>query len=154
MTTRSRWPHLANSRTVGVFLFAFDATMSDRSRRAILFRGHDCHARGLGPGFAAPGRQGIGMMITPDQSSSDTNQPASAACTIRASAERRLERSGYAALRLVDCEFQSESGVLHLRGAVPSYYLKQLAQALAGDLEGVRFVDNQLNVARPRANTV
>ena len=39
-----------------------------------------------------------------------------------------------------------------LARAVPSYYLKQLAQEFAGDLEGVRTVNNQIDVARPSTN--
>jgi len=47
------------------------------------------------------------------------------------------------------CEFQTESGVLHLRGAVSSYYLKQVAQELVVAVEGVRVVNNQIDVAKP-----
>jgi hypothetical protein len=62
----------------------------------------------------------------------------------------RLRGSGYAALHGVGFTF--ESGVLHLRGCVPTYYLKQVAQSLVVDLEGVLRVNNQLEVfaARPR----
>jgi osmotically-inducible protein OsmY len=86
-------------------------------------------------------------MTTPDQSSVDTDRPDPGGCTIRFSVERRLQRSGYTALSRVCSEFQTESGVLHLRGSVPSYYLKQVAQELVLDLEGVRLVNNQINVA-------
>jgi BON domain len=39
-----------------------------------------------------------------------------------------------------------------LRGAVPSYYLKQIAQELVRDLDGVLLVNNQIKVARPSTN--
>jgi osmotically-inducible protein OsmY len=91
-------------------------------------------------------------MTAPDHSISNLDRPARGGCTIRLSIERRLQRSGYGGLSRVCCEFQSESGVLHLRGAVPSYYLKQVAQELAADLEGVRLVNNQINVSRPSTN--
>jgi osmotically-inducible protein OsmY len=67
---------------------------------------------------------------------------------IRSSVEDRLQRSGYAALRWIWCEFEEEFGVLHLRGSVPSHYLKQVAQELVVYVEGVRLVNNQINVAR------
>ncbi len=91
-------------------------------------------------------------MIAPDQSRVEMDEPAPGTCRIQLSVERRLQGSGYGALSRVCCEFQTETGVLDLRGAVPSYYLKQLAQELAGDLEGVRTVNNQINVARPSTN--
>jgi osmotically-inducible protein OsmY len=87
-------------------------------------------------------------MTSANHPCSDINRPALVGCTIRLSAERRLQRSGYAALSQLCCEFQGENGVLHLRGAVPSYYLKQVAQELVVHLEGVSLVNNQINVAR------
>ncbi len=69
-------------------------------------------------------------------------------CHIRASVEGRLQRSSYRALRGICCDFQGDSGILHLHGSLPSYYLKQVAQELAGDVEGVRLVDNQISVNR------
>jgi osmotically-inducible protein OsmY len=69
-------------------------------------------------------------------------------CRIQTSVEDRLRRCGYAALSTVCCEFQGDCGVLHLRGSVPSYFLKQVAQELVTDLDGVRFVNNQINVTR------
>jgi len=65
-------------------------------------------------------------------------------CRITVLAVCRLRRSGYGALHGVDCTF--ESGVLHLRGRVPTYYLKQIAQSLVVDLEGVLHLKNQLEV--------
>jgi len=92
-------------------------------------------------------------MSAPDQSSSALDRPVPNGCSVRSSVERRLQRSGYTALSRVSCEFQKESGVLHLRGAVGSHYLKQVAQELVRDIEGVHSVDNQIRVTRraPRA---
>jgi osmotically-inducible protein OsmY len=64
---------------------------------------------------------------------------------IRQAAERRLQASGYTVLRDVRCDF--EGGVLRLRGRLPSQYLKQVAQAVVVDLEGVSTVENQITVA-------
>jgi osmotically-inducible protein OsmY len=58
--------------------------------------------------------------------------------------ERRLRRSGYLALRDVSCELHA--GIARLRGRVPTYYLKQMAQALVSEIEGVRLVINQFAV--------
>jgi osmotically-inducible protein OsmY len=60
------------------------------------------------------------------------------------SVEQRLGSSGYLALRRIRCECVGD--VLSLRGSVSSYYLKQMAQAIAGDVEGIRLVDNQIQV--------
>lgn len=59
-------------------------------------------------------------------------------------AEARLLNSPYVELRHVSCEFNH--GVLRLRGHVPRYYLKQIAQNLVSRLSGVVEVDNQLDV--------
>jgi hypothetical protein len=40
--------------------------------------------------------------------------------------------------------------VLVVRGAAPSYYLKQMLQAVLGQVEGVTRVDNQVAVINPR----
>ena len=60
-------------------------------------------------------------------------------------AEARLRQAAYYGLRLLSCEWRD--GVLTLRGRVPSYYLKQLAQACLQGLAGVEAIDNQLVVA-------
>ena len=70
-------------------------------------------------------------------------------CSILKSVELRFGRSSYKALSRVCCEFETDSGILHLRGSLPSYYLKQVAQELVLDLEGVLLVNNQIKVARP-----
>jgi hypothetical protein len=61
--------------------------------------------------------------------------------------ERRLQRSGYLALREIGCEVHG--GIVRLRGHLPTYYLKQVAQAIVADIEGVRQVINQIEVGAP-----
>jgi hypothetical protein len=78
-----------------------------------------------------------------------TDHPEPGECPIALLAVCRLRGSGYAALHGVGCTF--ESGVLHLRGCVPTYYLKQVAQSLVVDLDGVLRVNNQLEVFRAQA---
>jgi osmotically-inducible protein OsmY len=62
-------------------------------------------------------------------------------------AEGRLRRNPYLALKSVSCECRD--GVLVLRGCLPSYYLKQVAQEAVASLEGVAAVDNQIQVVTP-----
>ena len=62
-----------------------------------------------------------------------------------------MHQSPYFELHRVTCEF--DRGVLTLRGRVPSYYLKQMAQALLDKLEGVSSLDNQLDVFAPPTAT-
>ncbi len=59
-------------------------------------------------------------------------------------AERLLRSSPYLALRNVTCD--SVDGALVLRGCLPSYYLKQMAQAIVFHLEGVTGVINEIEV--------
>jgi osmotically-inducible protein OsmY len=58
-----------------------------------------------------------------------------------------LSQSSYATLGLVEYEIEGDHVVL--RGEVPSYYLKQMAQAVVQRLAGVGRVDNRLSVSRP-----
>ena len=87
-------------------------------------------------------------MATLALTNSDALRPVSPTCQVRASVEGRLQRSSYRALRTICCDFQGDSGVLHLRGSLSSYYLKQVAQELVCDVEGVVLVDNQISVKR------
>ena len=66
---------------------------------------------------------------------------------IRLEAEDRLRRSGYLALRDVSCD--ARDGVAYLLGHLPSYHLKQVAQATVGGIEGVRRVVNRIEVIAP-----
>jgi osmotically-inducible protein OsmY len=67
--------------------------------------------------------------------------------TIRELAERCLSSNPYLALKNISCELLD--GVLVLRGCLPSYYLKQIAQEAVASLEGVAAVDNQIQVVAP-----
>ena len=63
---------------------------------------------------------------------------------VRKLVERRLGESSYAPMRRVSCEYHE--GVLILRGHVPSFYMKQIAQTLVGKVKGVGVVVNRLEV--------
>ncbi len=90
-------------------------------------------------------------MIALEHSSSNAKCPAPGGCPVLISVNRRLQGCPYAAFAQLCCEFQNETGILHLRGAVCSYYLKQVAQELVAYIDGVRLVDNQINVTRSTA---
>jgi osmotically-inducible protein OsmY len=57
-----------------------------------------------------------------------------------------LFHSGYNALSLVGCEVRGDRIILW--GSVPTYHLKQLAQAFVQRVAGVKRVDNRLAVRR------
>ena len=59
----------------------------------------------------------------------------------------QLRSSSHNYLRCVNCAF--DAGVLTLRGRVPSFYLKQTAQALAAKVDGVQQIVNLMDVASP-----
>lgn len=65
----------------------------------------------------------------------------------QAEAQSRLRKSGYYELCLIACEFHE--GVLTLRGHVSTFHLKQVAQTLIRDLDGVGEINNRLEVAAP-----
>ncbi len=65
-------------------------------------------------------------------------------------AQAALRRSAYVELRNVSCDFSG--GVLTLHGRVPTYYLKQLAQASVADVPGVVEIHNRVEVATPRGS--
>jgi hypothetical protein len=65
-------------------------------------------------------------------------------------AQAALRQSSYFELRDVSCEFSG--GILTLRGRVPSYHLKQLAQASIADVPGVVEVNNRVEVVTPRVS--
>ena len=67
--------------------------------------------------------------------------------SLRAVAERALRSGPYPALKKLSCDYRG--GVLVLRGYLPSYYLKQIAQEVVARLEGVAAIDNQIQVVRP-----
>jgi osmotically-inducible protein OsmY len=59
--------------------------------------------------------------------------------------EKQLAATGYTALRRIECRV--DDGVVELVGKVPSYYLKQVAQAAVLRLVDIREVRNRLVVA-------
>jgi osmotically-inducible protein OsmY len=66
---------------------------------------------------------------------------------IAEAAQAVLRQSAYLELHSVSCDFSG--GVLTLRGRVPTYYLKQLAQASVADVPGVIEIHNRVEVAVP-----
>ncbi len=66
-------------------------------------------------------------------------------------AERCLRRNPYLALKNVSCDWRD--GVLLLRGCLPSYYLKQVAQEAVSAVEGVGRIDNQIQVITPASGS-
>jgi hypothetical protein len=62
-------------------------------------------------------------------------------------AEGCPRRNPYLALKNVTCDCRD--GVLVLRGCLPSYYLKQVAQELVARLEGVEGLENEIQVVPP-----
>jgi hypothetical protein len=71
---------------------------------------------------------------------------------LQESAECCLRRNPYLALRGVACDCRD--GVLVLRGCLPSYYLKQVAQEAVVSLEGVEAVDNRIEVVTPASRSM
>lgn len=65
-------------------------------------------------------------------------------------AQRRLERTGYAVLRQLRCEFRD--GHLRLSGCVPSQYLKQVVLTAIADVEGAETVIIDVEVASRAGN--
>jgi osmotically-inducible protein OsmY len=55
-----------------------------------------------------------------------------------------LQQSAYTEIRELSCDFNG--GVLTLRGRVPTYYLKQVAQEAVADVPGVIEVCNGVEV--------
>jgi len=87
---------------------------------------------------------------TLQQPSCDTEAPAAGVVPlleVADLAERRLRGLSYLALKNIRCGYPD--GVLTLRGWLPTYYLKQLAQAAVADLEGVARIENRIGVMAP-----
>ena len=74
----------------------------------------------------------------------DSGERALAHWETERAAEERLRHSDYLELRNVSCDFHE--GVLTIRGRVPSYHLKQLAQSLLCEQGGILKLNNQLEV--------
>jgi osmotically-inducible protein OsmY len=87
------------------------------------------------------------MLVTEPPRTSAMASPAPLARNVAERAESRLRAHSYLALQNVSCEYRE--GVLTLRGHLPTYYLKQVAQAAVGQLEGVQRVVNEIEVTPP-----
>ena len=67
---------------------------------------------------------------------------------IQAVAELGLRSSPYPALKAISCEYQG--GVLVLRGCLPTYYLKQMAQEVVAHQCGTEEqLENRIQVVQP-----
>lgn len=64
-------------------------------------------------------------------------------------AEVHLRGNSYLALKNISCEYRE--GVLILKGSLPTYYLKQVAQAVVAPTAGVERIVNQIEVVAPEA---
>lgn len=62
-----------------------------------------------------------------------------------ATIQQRLRTAGDANLRRIECEYHD--GVVVLRGRVPTYYVKQLAQSLLLVDPAVQAIENLIEVA-------
>jgi osmotically-inducible protein OsmY len=69
-------------------------------------------------------------------------------CRLAERVERALRATGYGALRGIKVTVHAR--YIILGGRVPSYYLKQVAQATALAVPGARHVRNDLDVDRPQ----
>jgi hypothetical protein len=63
-------------------------------------------------------------------------------------AQRRLEASGYEALKAIRCRFRR--GTMFLTGEAPTYFHKQLAQEAIRSLPTVSAINNQITVISRR----
>ncbi len=70
--------------------------------------------------------------------------------TLRIAALRLLLSSGYPILRTLRCEVRD--AVVLVRGVVPTYYLKQMAQALVQQLDGIQGIKNLVEVRVPESD--
>lgn len=58
----------------------------------------------------------------------------------------KLSQSGYSSLHRIGCDIDADGQTVRLHGLLPSYYLKQMAQEIAGRATGVLAVRNQIEV--------
>jgi hypothetical protein len=66
--------------------------------------------------------------------------------TIEQRARRLLAEHSHFRRRADDFRYEYCDGALMVRGAVPSFYLKQILQTVLMRLEGVALINNQVNV--------
>jgi hypothetical protein len=74
----------------------------------------------------------------------EPNRADSCAEQIEAAAQARLRESRDLGEHPIECHFHG--GTLTLRGRVPTHFLKQTARSLALGVEGVKAVDNRIDV--------
>jgi len=74
-------------------------------------------------------------------------EPGTSQASIKDVAEISLRHNPYLALKSISCDYRD--GVLVLRGCLPAYHLKQLAQEVVAHLHGVDRIDNQIEVVTP-----
>jgi len=74
----------------------------------------------------------------------EASQDETQADQIIAIAKDRFRHQAHLSVQRIWCEYNGRR--LYLRGQVPSYYLKQLAQAAVSGLEGVSQVVNEIEV--------
>jgi TPR repeat protein len=79
------------------------------------------------------------------RSAEDDLASLSDSCHVVAKAKERLKMAPYPPVRNVSCEY--DDGVLFLRGEVPTFFEKQLAQEAVSKLNGVSRVVNEIKVA-------
>jgi len=75
---------------------------------------------------------------------SERNQDEKGASRIEAAVEARLRQSPELAGHPIRCTFCN--GTLTLHGRVPTHFLRQTARSLAQQVEGVKVVDNRIDV--------
>ncbi len=99
--------------------------------------------RSVQQGFFVSGLEEIVVVLTSvaSERATETTNPQA---NLRELAERGLRRNPYLALKNISCDVLD--GVLVLRGCLPSYYLKQIAQEVVAHLEGVARIDNRIEV--------
>jgi osmotically-inducible protein OsmY len=73
------------------------------------------------------------------------NQPAVAERALLRAVQRALQSSPHPPLRSVQCAWHE--GVLILRGNVPTFFCKQLAQTVARSVSGIEAISNGIQVA-------
>jgi hypothetical protein len=94
------------------------------------------------------------MLLSPQEQRRDSQRQSGKVLTveidakarlIEAEGNARLRQSLYPELKHVTCTFRH--GIITLYGVVSSFHIRQIAQELIQDLEGIVVIDNQLAVA-------
>ena len=75
-----------------------------------------------------------------------TSAPTTAESIVALTARQRIDRHSHFRHRADQFDLESVDDVLIVRGIVPSFYLKQLLQSALMDIDGVRRIDNRVEV--------